>query len=138
MRLSFGSLALSLTASFALAGCSDPTMTASPPMLTSGAALFNGKRVSTSAFTLQDRVIMLVDFTWPDPTQNGGVHDCEWKWFRGTTLVSDTPTIRLDFRTTPWTLRSGRPAAALGTGDFTVETIVDGNVVGTSRFTITG
>jgi hypothetical protein len=137
MRVILGLLALGLTASLALAGCAPP-MTVSPPTLTSSASLSNGKRVSTSTFTLQDRVIMLVDFTWPDPTQEGGLHSCEWKWFRGTTLVSDTPVKRIDFRSTPWTLQTGRPAAALGTGDFTVETIVDGNVVGTGRFTITG
>ena len=81
---------------------------------------------------------MLVDFSWPDPTQDDGLHDCEWKWFRGKMLILETPAKRLGFRTTPWTLRTARSAATLGTGDFTVETIVDGNVLGISHFTITG
>ena len=137
MRSPRALIAIGLAASLALTRCG-PAMTVSSPTLTSATALDQGKRIQTSTFTLQDRVIMLVDFTWSDPTTDGGLHDCAWKWFHGATLVSETPTRRIDFRTTPWTLRTRRAAATLGTGDFTVETIVDGAVVATSHFTITG
>ena len=137
MNILPGSLPLCLAAALALAGCG-ATMTVAPPTLTSATALNNGKRIPTTTFTVQDRVIQLVDFSWPDPREDGGTNNCRWKWFRGTTLLSETPVKHLEFQTTPWAVRSARSAATLGTGNFTVETIVDGNVVATSAFTTTG
>ncbi len=119
------------------AGCT-PTLHYAEPRLTSGANLSQGKRLPAQTFDLDDRVVMLVDVTWPDPTADGGLHDCQWRWYRGGQLVSQTPVRQIRFARTPVTLHTARPAAALGVGHYTVETLVDGAVVATSRFDIVG
>ena len=119
------------------AACS-PMMTVSSPTLISGNAVAEGRRIPAASFHLDDRIVQLVDFTWPDPQQDGGVHACEWRWYRDGTLVSDTPEKRMDFRSTPFTLRTARAAAPFGPGRYTVDTLVDGKVIATSAFTITG
>ncbi len=119
------------------AGCTQP-LHYSEPRLTSGANLSQGKRRPAQTFDLNDRVVMLVDVTWPDPTVDGGLHDCQWRWYREGQLVSQTPVRSIRFVRTPVTLQTARPAAALGVGHYTVETIVDGTVVATSGFDIVG
>lgn len=104
----------------------------------SGADLSQGRRGDTKDFRLNDRIVQMVDFTWADPMQDGGIHDCEWKWYRDGKLVSDTPERDFRFVKTPFTLRTARPAAPFGVGTYTVDTILDGKVVATSAFTITG
>jgi len=116
-------------------GCSS-NMQVSGASLMSGAQISQGRRGETKDFHLNDRIIQMVDFTWTDPLQDAGIHRCEWKWYRDGKLVSDTPAKRLYFATTPFTLRTARPAAPLGVGSYTVDTIVDGNVVAVSTFTI--
>lgn len=111
-------------------------MSVSSPTLMSGAQLSQGRRGETKDFHLNDRIVQMVDFTWADPMENAGIHQCEWKWYRDGKLVSDTPARRLYFIRTPFTLRTARPAAPLGVGRYTVDTILDGNVVATSAFTI--
>ena len=81
---------------------------------------------------------MLVDVTWPDPTVDGGLHDCQWRWYRAGQLVSQTPVRPIRFVRTPVTLQTARPAAALGIGHYTVETIVNGTMLATSGFDIVG
>ena len=117
------------------AACS-PTPTASPPTLMSGVQDAQGRRGSADTFHLNDRIIQVVDFTWPDATEDAGIHLCEWKWFRDGQLVSDSHERRIYFARTPLTLRAARPAAPFGIGHYTVETLVDGTVVATSAFTI--
>lgn len=113
-------------------------MSVSSPTLMSGVELSQGRRGDTRDFHMNDRIVQLVDFTWTDPTQDAGTHECEWKWYRDGKLVSDTPEKRIYFARTPFTLRTMRPAAPLGIGHYSVDTIVDGTVVATSAFTITG
>lgn len=125
-----------LLSSLACAACS-PTMSVSSPTLMSGAQMSQGRRGIADSFRLNDRIIQVVDFTWADPTEDGGIHLCEWRWYRDGVLVSDTPERRLDFRRTPFTLRTVRPAAPLGVGRYTVDTVIDGKVVATSAFSIT-
>ena len=50
-----------------------PTLTASPPKLMSGVEEAQGRRGSTDTFHLNDRIIQIVDFTWPDPTEDAGM-----------------------------------------------------------------
>lgn len=116
------------------AGCS-PDMKAAP-LLTSGTSLSQGKREPVQAFHLDDRIAQLVDFTWSDASADGGVHLCEWRWFRDGQLVSESPVKRIWFNHTPFTLHTVRPAGPLGVGHYTVQTIVDGDVVATSSFSI--
>ena len=117
------------------AACS-PTVTASPPTLMSGVQAAQGRRGNADTFHLNDRIIQVVDFTWRDPTEDAGVHVCEWKWFRDGQLVSDSHERQIYFARTPFTLHATRAAAPLGVGNYTVETVVDGKVVATSAFTI--
>ena len=119
------------------AGCA-PSLHYGDPRLTSGASLSQGRRLPVQRFDLNDRVVMLVDVSWPDPVADGGVHGCQWRWYHDGRLVSQTPTRELRFARTPVTLHTSRPAATLGIGHFTVETLVDDAVVATSRFDIVG
>ena len=136
MRLRSLSRAAPLLA--ALCGACGPTIAVSGPTLVSGVDRARGKRIASDSFRLDDRITQFVDFTWADPRQDGGVHECEWRWYRDGALVSDTPERRLDFRSTPFTLVTARAAASLGVGHYTVDTLVDGKVVATSAFAITG
>ena len=123
------------SAVLACSGCS-PMMTVSGATLTSGANMSQGKRSPAAVFHQDDTVVMLVDLTWPDPENDGGRHRCDWRWYRGDQLVSRSQTKDIDFRSTPFTLRTARAAATLGAGHFKVETMVDGVLVATSRFDI--
>ena len=125
-----------LLAVVACGGCSQ-TLSVAPPTLTSGAAMTQGRRLPAASFTLADRVVMLVDITWPDPTADGGIHACTWRWYRDGQLVSQSQA-RLVFRSTPFTLRTARAAATLGVGRYTVQTLIDDQVVATSPFSIVG
>ncbi len=130
-------LVAGMTAGVWVAGCTPP-LQYSAARLTSGASLSQGKRLPVQRFDLNDRIIMLVDVSWPDPTADGGLHQCEWRWYREGRLVSQTPARTLRFLRTPVTLHTSRPAATLGAGHFTVDTLVDGAVVATSRFDVVG
>lgn len=130
-------LVAALSSSVLCAGCG-PTLSYAPPTLTSGVGVSKGRRIPQSVFRLDDRIVMLVDVTWSDPLASGGLHECEWKWYRNGQLISDTPPVRISFRQTPTILHTARPAAPLGIGRFTVETLVDGTVVATSPFQIVG
>ena len=113
MRFLDGFLAVGFAALLSCAACS-ANPTASQPTLMSGEDLSHGRRGTTEIFHLNDRIIQVVDFTWADPKQDGGLHSCEWKWYRDGKLVSDTPERRFDFSRTPYTLHTMRPAAAAG------------------------
>ncbi len=54
------------------AGCTPP-LQYSEPRLTSGANLSQGKRRPAQTFDLNDRIVMLVDVIWPNPTADGTV-----------------------------------------------------------------
>ncbi len=97
-----------------------------------------GRRGAATTFHLDDRIIQMVDVTWRNAGEDGGVHRCQWKWYRDGQLVSSSPVRDLDFERTPYTLHTARPAAPLGIGTYTVDTLIDGNVVATSAFTIVG
>ena len=107
-------------------------------VITSGAQVQAGKRVEVSQFAPSDYVVQLVDFTWPDVNRAGGRHHVRWKWYRGDSLVSTTSRY-LEFDTTPYTLHTTRSASGLGgSGNYKVETLVDDQLVATSRFTVGG
>ncbi len=140
MRLGCAYLAAACLA--ACAACSSrtggSTIKVTDASLMSGAELSTGRRGMTSTFHLNDRIIQMVDFTWNDPRTDGGMHDCEWRWYRDGKLVSATPMRRLNFISTPFTLHTERAAEPFGVGRYTVETVVDDQVVATSAFTIVG
>ena len=131
-------LVLGAMASAAFCSACSPTMTVSSPTLMSGAQSVQGRRGVASTFHLDDRIIQVVDVTWPDVEEEGGVHLCEWKWYRDGKLISITPERHLNFVRTPFTLHTMRPAAPLGVGNFTVDTLIDGKVVAESAFVIVG
>ncbi len=108
------------------------------PGLTSGASLSQGRRLPVQRFDLNDRVVMLVDVSWPDPVADARMRGCQWRWYHVGQLVSQTPVREIRFARTPVTLHTSRPAATLGVGHSPVETVVDGTVVATSRFDING
>jgi hypothetical protein len=128
-------LAAGAIAAVLCAGCAG-NINVAGAVLTSGAAMSQGKRTPATQFTHDDFIVMLVDFTWPNAEDNGGSHKCDWRWYRDGQLVSKSPTKIIRFKSTPFSLRTSRAAATLGTGHFKVETIVDDNVVATSEFDI--
>jgi hypothetical protein len=117
-------------------GCVDHGLTASSAVLTSGASLAAGKRTEVSHFGRDDFVFQLVDVTWPDVSDYGGIHEVVWNWYKGGKLASTSHDDHMRFASSPFTLRTSRAAATLGTGQFSVETLVDGNVMARNRFDI--
>ena len=114
-----------------------PTPTVSGSLVTSGASLALGQRIPVQSFTTQDFVISIVDVQWKPVTMQAGQHAIEHRWLRDGVLVSDNTTLRW-FNRTPLELTSRRAAAALGAGHFTVQTLMDGNLVATAEIDITG
>ena len=136
MRTLVARFAVVLSLALPGAGCGGAMLTTHGAILLTGTDNMQAKRIETSVFNQSDTVVMLVDFTWPNPQESGGVHSCEWKWYKGDQLVSDGQPRLIEFTSTPYTLRTARAAATLGSGEFKVETIVDNLVVATGRFTI--
>ncbi len=136
LRLGFSVLA-ALTSTLVFAQNNLPTPHVSGSMVTSGASLALGQRIPVESFTAQDFVISIVDVQWAPVTSQAGSHMIEHRWLRDGVLVSDNTTLRW-FNRTPLELTSKRAAAALGTGHFTVQTLMDGNVVATADIDITG
>jgi hypothetical protein len=125
-----------LTLAAALTGCAATPQVATA-ILTSGAALSQGKRTEVHQFNTDDFVIELVSFTWPGTTQDGGFHEVSGQWYRDGTLISQGGPYRRLFASSPWTIRAERAAALLGVGHFKVQLLVDGDVAAESEFDIT-
>jgi hypothetical protein len=119
-------------------GCAqtDP-IRATSMVLTSGAMRTSGKRTPVHSFGHDDYIWQLVDFSWGNLDNTGGMHRCSFYWYRDSTLVSETPEKYCYFGHSPWTLETHRAAATLGTGHFRVETVVDGQIMVSSVFDIT-
>jgi len=105
-------------------------------VLTSGSARATGKRTPVHVFGHDDYVWQLVDFSWDHLDATGGLHQCTFNWYREGVLISKTPEKQCPFGHSPWTLETHRAAATLGSGHFTVETVVDGQTMATSSFEI--
>jgi len=131
-----GFCSANLLAANLLTGCAGEPIRTLNVVLTSGASVHAGKRTPVHRFGHDDYVWQLVDFSWSNLDQNGGIHRCTWNWYRNGVLVSKTPQKYLRFGHSPYTLETHRPAAALGVGQFRVETVVDDQVVATSSFDI--
>lgn len=102
-------------------------------VLTSGVDAQAGKRVQSSHFTQRDYILQYTDLTWSDAGQDGGVHHVRFSWYKGDQLVSSAPHQMLHLTSTHYTKRA---AGALGSVHFCVETIVDGQVVSSSKFDV--
>lgn len=120
-----------------LAGCATPGTTprVTNTVLTKTADLVTARRVPTSVFSPEDSVVCYVYFQWDDVAKEAGHHEVEWRWYQDDRLVS-TSKKRLHFKRTPYTTWTARSAGGLGTGHFSVATLVDGAVVSTSNFEI--
>jgi hypothetical protein len=93
------------------------------------------KLTPQTTFASDDIIRVIVYFTWPDVEARGGLHTAEWNWYRGDQLVSHSHNM-VRFMHAPADLWTNRPAAALGAGNYRVETVLDGKVVCTNVFTI--
>ena len=120
----------------AVQGCAAQPMTVASAAAMNEANLDIGERTPQLHFSLKDEVKIQAYLTWPDPTSANGTHDVAWNWYRNGILVSRGHRDNLEFLVTPYALWSTRPAAALGSGSYTVDIIVDGKVVASPRFTI--
>ena len=93
------------------------------------------KRTPISTFSLEDSVVCLVDFAWSDVTHSGGDHVVGWRWYRDSVLVSQSQK-RMTFATSPYTTWTKRAASSLGSGQYKVETLLDGQVASSCEFQI--
>jgi len=122
-----------------VAGCAQQpqdTIHATSMVLTSGANLQAGKRTPVHSFRHDDFVWQLVDFSWANLDKTGCTHRCSFNWYHDGVLISKTPEKYCNFGQSPWTLETHRAAATLGTGQFKVETVVDGTLMASSVFDI--
>ena len=126
-----------LAVSCAVVGCATPATTphVSGTVLSKTADLIHAQRLSTREFSTADEVVCYVYFQWDDPTRPSGNHKVEWHWYQDGRLVSQSKK-DLDFKRTPYTVWTHRPAGALGPGHFSVATLVDGVTVSSSDFEI--
>jgi hypothetical protein len=126
-----------LAASCAVVGCATPATTphVTGTVLAKTADLIHAQRLATSEFSTADDVVCYVYFQWDDPTRQSGYHKVEWHWYQDGKLVSQSKK-DLDFKRTPYTVWTHRPAGALGPGHFSVATLVDGVTVSSSDFEI--
>ena len=136
LRFSFSALAVFMATPL-FAQSTLPTPTVSGSLVTSGASLALGQRIPVQSFTTQDFVISIVDVQWTPATMQAGQHTIGHRWLRDGVVVSEGRSLRW-FNRTPLQLTSRRAAAALGAGHFTVQTLLDGNVVATSDLDIAG
>jgi hypothetical protein len=127
--------AFCVAAPITFAQAQTPTPQVSGHIVTSGASRALGQRIAVQNFTTDDYVISYVDLQWSPADTNAGAHFVEHRWLRDGTLVSDGKRV-LAFNQTPFTLSSRRAAATLGTGHFTIQTLVDNAIVATDEFDI--
>jgi hypothetical protein len=126
-----------LAASCTVVGCATSATTphVTGTVLTKTADLIHAQRISTSVFSTADDVVCYVYFQWEDPTRQSGYHKVEWRWYQDGRLVSQSKK-DLNFKRTPYTVWTHRPAGALGPGRFSVATLVDGVTASSSDFEI--
>lgn len=120
-----------------LVGCATTSTTprVTNTVLTKTADLITARRVPTTVFSPEDSVVCYVYFQWDDATKDAGYHEVEWRWYQDDRLVSQSKK-RMRFKRTPYTTWTLRAAGALGTGHFSVATLVDGAVASTTNFEI--
>ena len=106
-------------------------------MVTSQERIQLDKPAPVSTFGLDEIVFVVVYITWPDVTAGAGEHEAEWNWYRGNQLVSHSHNM-IHLNSAPTNLNTGRPASALGVGNYKVDTIMDGKIISTNAFTIKG
>ena len=129
-------LAALFAAPLACLGCSGQPLSLSNSLVTSASSVARGSTTPQSHFTAGEYVRVLVYVAWPDVTQSGGDHHVDWNWYRGPLLVSHFHTNRLRFNSSPAELSTQRAAAALGPGDYRVDTLVDDKVLSSNTFAI--
>ena len=118
------------------AGCASPPIHAVNSFVTDYQSLVYGKRTPKSTFTQADTIRFLVDLQWDDPKKDAGFHDVKWNWYSNGQLIS-TGGREFHFKHTPYELWGVKQASALGTGDFKVDLLVDGQIMATQTFSIT-
>jgi hypothetical protein len=133
----FGMCALMALAATPVFAQDVPTPHVSGSVLTSGASLALGQRIPVQNFKTEDFVVSIVDVQWTPSTLQAGKHFIEHRWLRDGTVVSDGKSVRW-FTRTPVELTSRRAAAALGVGHYTVQTLMDGQIVASADLDITG
>jgi hypothetical protein len=122
--------------SLALAQNAGPTPQVQASMVTSGSSLALGQKIPMNTFKVEDDIVSIVLMTWSPATASAGRHFVEHRWLQDANIVSDNKHA-VSFNTTPVTLASRRPGAAFGAGQFEVQTLLDGVVVGDEQFSIT-
>ncbi len=117
-----------------LVGCAI-TPRVSGTVLTKKEDAILARRVPANVFSAADSVVCYVYFQWDEVTKDAGVHELAWRWYQEDKLVSQGEK-RLHFKRTPYTTWTQRSAGSLGTGHFSVATVLDGTEVSRSNFEI--
>jgi hypothetical protein len=104
--------------------------------VTTKANFENGSLVPMTSFATTDVIRTYVSVTWDDVTQEPGWSDVTWNWYKGDKLVGQHFNDRAYLRSSPNTRSIAMPAAALGTGHFRVECIVNGTKISSVEFDI--
>jgi hypothetical protein len=119
---------------FGLAGCVTPRIELVGGMVTTGGDL-KFEEVPVSDVPLKDTVYVLTHLRWSPATQHAGRHEVQWLWYSGDRLVH-AGNRQLNFRKTPFRLRSFLPAGGLGLGHYRVNVLIDGTIIDSQEFNI--
>jgi hypothetical protein len=100
-------------------------------------ASFNvGDRTPVTRFGPDDTAMALLILNWPVSARNGGSHRIRWNWYRDGRLVYSVRRCHMAFATQPFSLWTWRTARELGGGHVRVDTLIDGEIAGSTEFDV--
>ena len=96
----------------------------------------SGNLVPMTTFSMTDVIRFYVNITWDDVTEEAGIRDVIWNWYKEGRLVGQHENNRAYLKSAPNTRFATQPAAALGPGHFRVECLIDGKQIAAAEFDI--
>jgi hypothetical protein len=95
-----------------------------------------GRLVPMQTFSIEDTIVFYVAVTWENVSEDAGLRDVEWNWYKDGKLVAHLEHERGYFKGAPNLRHMARPAASLGTGHFRAECSIDGHPIASQEFDI--
>ncbi|MGY8565106.1 hypothetical protein L0938_17000 [Paracidovorax citrulli] len=104
-------------------------------LVTTGGDQDKFKRLATTKFGLEERIVYITGITWEPIDAGAGRHKIRWRWYSGDTAISELKQT-VNFTSTPFETIGTIPASVLGEGDHRVELYIDDALFDTTRFSV--